>query len=47
MDYPKTRKKAKEIGATHYYTGEPCSRGHIALRKTKRGMCGVYERRLG
>ncbi len=38
MEYPKTRKEAKELGATHYYTGEPCSRGHIALRKTK-GVC--------
>lgn len=38
MDYPKTRKEAKELGATHYYTGEPCIRGHIALRKTK-GAC--------
>lgn len=38
MNYPKTRKEAKESGATHYFTGEPCSRGHIALRKTK-GCC--------
>jgi hypothetical protein len=38
MEYPKTRKEAKEIGATHYYTGEPCTRGHVALRKTK-GSC--------
>jgi 5-methylcytosine-specific restriction endonuclease McrA len=38
MDYPKTRKEAKEQGATHYYTGLPCSRGHVALRKTK-GVC--------
>jgi len=38
MEYAKTRKEAKETGATHYYTGEPCSRGHIALRKTK-GVC--------
>ena len=38
MQYPKTRKEARETGATHYYTGEPCSRGHIALRKTK-GVC--------
>ena len=36
--YPKTRKEAKAIGATHYYTGEPCKHGHIALRKTK-GAC--------
>ena len=38
MDYPKTRKEAKEQGATHYFTGEPCSRGHVALRKIK-GIC--------
>jgi len=38
MDYPKTRKEAKEQSATHYFTGEPCVRGHIALRKTK-GVC--------
>ena len=38
MDYPSTRKEAKEMGATHYYTGVPCIRGHIALRKTK-GSC--------
>jgi 5-methylcytosine-specific restriction endonuclease McrA len=38
MDYPKTRKEAKEIGAKYYYTGEPCTRGHIALRKVK-GVC--------
>lgn len=38
MEYPTTRKEAKETGATHYFTGEPCSRGHVALRKTK-GSC--------
>lgn len=38
MTYPATRKEAKAIGATHYYTGEPCKHGHIALRKTK-GAC--------
>lgn len=38
MEYPKTRKEAKEQGAKYYYTGEPCARGHIALRKTK-GSC--------
>lgn len=38
MEYPKTRKEAKKLGATHYYTGEPCKNGHIALRKTK-GSC--------
>ena len=38
MDNPKTRKEAKETGATHYFTGGPCIRGHVALRKTK-GSC--------
>jgi hypothetical protein len=38
MEYPTTRKEAKETGATHYYTGQPCTRGHVALRKTK-GCC--------
>ena len=38
MDYPKTRKEAQLLGATHYFTGEPCKHGHIALRKTK-GAC--------
>ena len=36
--YPKTRAEAKESGATHYFTGVPCTHGHIALRKTK-GSC--------
>jgi hypothetical protein len=26
------------LGATHYFTGIPCKRGHVALRKTK-GVC--------
>ena len=38
MDHPKTRAEAKSTGATHYFTGVPCIRGHIALRKTK-GVC--------
>jgi 5-methylcytosine-specific restriction endonuclease McrA len=38
MDHPKTRKEAQAIGAKFYFTGEPCVRGHIALRKTK-GSC--------
>jgi hypothetical protein len=36
--YPKDRTAAKQAGAKFYYTGKPCSRGHIALRKTK-GSC--------
>jgi 5-methylcytosine-specific restriction endonuclease McrA len=38
VDHPKTRKEAVTLGAKFYFTGEPCVRGHIALRKTK-GAC--------
>lgn len=38
MEYPTTRKEAQVTGAKFYFTGLPCSRGHIALRKTK-GAC--------
>jgi 5-methylcytosine-specific restriction endonuclease McrA len=38
MDHPKTRKEAQALGAKFYFTGEPCVRGHIALRKVK-GAC--------
>lgn len=37
-NYPRTRKAAKEQGAKFYFTGEPCVRGHVALRATK-GVC--------
>lgn len=36
--YPKDRATAKAEGAKYYYTGLPCVRGHITLRKTK-GSC--------
>lgn len=38
MQYPNNRTEAKQTGATHYFTGKPCKRGHISLRKTK-GSC--------
>ena len=38
MDYPNNRKEAKQTGSKYYYTGQPCIRGHVALRKTK-GSC--------
>ena len=38
MDYPNNRKEAKKTGSKFYFTGQPCIRGHIALRKTK-GSC--------
>lgn len=27
-----SRKKAKELGLTHYFTGKPCKRGHVSKR---------------
>lgn len=36
--YPTDRTTAKATGAKYYYTGQPCIRGHITLRKTK-GSC--------
>ena len=38
MDYPNNRAEAKRIGSEYYFTGRICSRGHMALRKTK-GSC--------
>lgn len=35
---PRTRQLAKEQGAAEYFTGIPCSNGHVAPRKTK-GAC--------
>lgn len=36
--YPRSRQEAKEKGANAYYTGTPCNRGHIGLRRVK-GSC--------
>lgn len=33
------RKLAQSVGAKHYFTGAPCSRGHVALRKAVNGEC--------
>jgi hypothetical protein len=38
MEYPNNRTEAKQSGAKYYFTGKPCTRGHVALRKTK-GSC--------
>ena len=34
-----TRKEALAQGLTHYFTGKPCKRGHVAKRFAKRGLC--------
>jgi 5-methylcytosine-specific restriction endonuclease McrA len=38
MEYPTNRADAKTQGAAYYFTGKPCVRGHVALRKIK-GVC--------
>ena len=38
MNYPTTREEAKRTGAKYYFTNKPCTRGHVAPRKTK-GCC--------
>ncbi len=37
-EYPTSRPEAMRTGATHYFTGRPCKRGHVALRVVK-GTC--------
>jgi group I intron endonuclease len=39
-DLPRTRTEAKRLGAKKYFTGEPCTHGHVAPRYTK-GQCVV------
>ena len=37
-EYPNNRKEAQKLGIKYYFTGQPCIRGHLVLRKTK-GSC--------
>lgn len=34
-----SRKEAKSLGLTHYFTGKPCKRGHISKRWSCSGTC--------
>lgn len=36
-EYPATKKEAKKLGILRYYTGIPCKRGHLSLRRTSGG----------
>lgn len=38
LTYPRTRQAAQEVNANEYFTGIPCSRGHVVPRKVK-GSC--------
>lgn len=37
----RTRSEAKAAGDKHYFTGEPCVRGHVAKRFTSIGKCSL------
>lgn len=34
-----SRSEAKAAGGLHYFTGNPCSHGHVAVRWTRNGEC--------
>ncbi|MBA8821462.1 hypothetical protein BRY73_16225 [Ochrobactrum sp. P6BS-III] len=36
---PGTRAEARQTGATHYFTGKPCKKGHVAPRFTSSRSC--------
>ena len=40
----KSRKEAKVVGDTRYFTGQECKRGHISDRLTTTGQCMVCVR---
>lgn len=39
--WPTTRKDAERLGTKHYFTGEPCMYGHLALRLTSNSACMI------
>lgn len=47
---PKSRKEAKSLGETQYFTGKPCKHGHLVPKFTSSGSCTEclkYRRREG
>jgi hypothetical protein len=44
LTLPATRAQAASIGASHFYNGRPCARGHDAPRYTKGGACAMCVR---
>jgi hypothetical protein len=36
---PKTREEARQLNIKHYFTGDPCPRGHLSPRFTSVGTC--------
>ena len=43
-DLPRRRKDALASGATHYFTGKACRRGHLSIRNAHTGRCLVCDR---
>lgn len=39
LHLPSIRREAKAVGSRHYFTGTPCSHGHINRRFTISGVC--------
>lgn len=39
VNLPSTRAEAKANGSRHYFTGKPCSKGHVEIRATGGGAC--------
>ena len=50
-DLPKSRKEARALGLTLYFTGKPCPKGHVAARrvncKSESGNCEECRREAG
>ena len=38
-ELPVSRSQAKALGASQYFTGKPCSKGHLAPKFTCSGSC--------
>ena len=43
-DLPRRRKDALASGATHYFTGKECRRGHLSIRNAHTGRCLACDR---
>lgn len=39
-----TKKEAREKGLPNYFTGRPCSRGHLVGRSVQSGMCRLCDK---
>jgi hypothetical protein len=44
-EFPKSRKEARFLGCSEYFTGIPCCRGHLVRRRSVNGSCTECERR--